>query len=343
MKSRRVVVTRPGGPEVLQLVSEELPEPRVGEYRLRILAAGVSYADLLMREGVHPETPRAPFTPGWDLVGVVDKAGEGCLAYEPGQMVAALPIVGGYADYIVLPEKELVPVPAGVDPAAAVSLVLNYVTAYQMMHRSARAGQGERVLIHAAAGGVGTALLELGQLAGSDMYGTASARNHDLVTSLGGAPIDYRRVDFVAEILRLTGEGVDVVFDGIGGRHVWRSYRALRPGGRVVAYGLTSTLKNGQLHGGGRGRARGLPVMAAQIALSHLIPNRKRITGYSIQTLKRVRPAHFREDLSSLFDLLAGGKIDPPIAAKFTLDEARRAHEVQAEGVRGKIVFACHG
>lgn len=198
MKNTRVVVSRPGGPEVLQAISERLPEPRAGEYRLRILAAGVSYADLLMREGVHPETPPAPFTPGWDLVGEVDRVGDGCSAYKPGQMVAALPIVGGYADYICLPEKELVPVPDGLDPAEAVSLVLNYVTAYQMMHRSAKVSQGQRILIHAAAGGVGTALLQLGQLAGADMFGTASSRNHDLITSLGGTPIDYQHVDFGA-------------------------------------------------------------------------------------------------------------------------------------------------
>lgn len=340
MKNIKVVVSRPGGPEVLQVVSEELPEPRAGEYRIKILAAGVSYADLLMREGVHPETRRAPFTPGWDLVGKVDKIGDGSHAYQPGQMVAALPIVGSYADYICLPEKELVPVPDGVDPAEAVSLILNYVTAYQMMHRSARVRKGQKVLIHAAAGGVGTALLQLGKLAGLDMYGTASAHNHDLVLRLGGKPIDYRRVDFVAEVLRLTGDGVDVVFDGIGGRHVWDSYHVLRPGGRVIAYGSTSFLKNGQLYQGARGRVRGLPAMAAQIALSHLIPNRKRITGYSIQTLKRINPKFFREDLSTLFDLLAQGLIQPAIAARFSLEEVRQAHQLQAQGVRGKVVLA---
>ncbi len=342
MKNARVIVSHPGGPEVLQVISENLPEPRAGEYRLRILAAGVSYADLLMREGIHPETLPAPFTPGWDLVGEVEKVGDGCSAYQPGQRVAALPVVGGYAQYICLPEKELVPVPDGVDPAEGVSLVLNYVTAYQMMHRSAKVVKGQQVLIHAAAGGLGTALLQLGQLAGVDMYGTASSPNHELVISLGGTPIDYRQVDFVEEIHRMTDDGVHVVFDGIGGRHTWRSYRALRPGGRVITYGLTSTLKNGQLAGGKRGRARGLPILAAQIGLSYLIPDRKRITLYSIQTLKRVKPAFFREDLSTLFSLLAQGEIKPAIAAQFPLDEARRAHEVLAEGVRGKIILDCN-
>lgn len=119
------------------------------------------------------------------------------------------------------------------------------------------------------------------------------------------------------EILRLTDDGVDVVFDGIGGRHVWRSYRALRPGGRVMTYGLISTLKKGQLSHGKRGRIHGLPLIATQIALSHLIPDRKRITLYSIQTLKRVNPAYFRENLGALFNLLAQGAIKPTIAAQF--------------------------
>jgi NADPH2:quinone reductase len=241
-----------------------------------------------------------------------------------------------------MPEKELVPVPDDVDPVEAVSLVLNYVTGYQMMHRTAKVSQGQRVLIHAAAGGVGSAPIQLGQLAGLEMYGTASSKNHNLVTSLGGVPIDYKNVDFVEEILHLTNDGVDVVFDGIGGRHGWRSYRALRRGGRVVAYGLTSTLKKGGLSHGKRGRIHGQPIIAAQIALSHLIPDRKRITLYSIQTLKRFKPAYFREDLDALFSLLARGAIKPTIAARFPLEEIGRAHELLAEGVRGKIVLVCH-
>jgi NADPH:quinone reductase-like Zn-dependent oxidoreductase len=138
MKCKRVIVTRCGGPEVLQIVEEELLEPGHGEVRVRVLAAGVSYADLLMREGAHPETPRTPFTPGWDLVGVVDRRGDGVSGVELGQMVAALPVGGGYAEFICLPDEELTPVPAGLDPAEAVSLVMNYVTAYQMIHRAAQ-------------------------------------------------------------------------------------------------------------------------------------------------------------------------------------------------------------
>src|SRR4029453_17571875 len=163
--------TNYGGPDALRVIEEECPEPKQGEVRVRVLAAGVSLPDLMMREGVHPETPPVPFTPGWDLVGVVDRLGDRVSKIEPGQIVAALPISGACAEYVCVPQRELVPVPSGLDPAEAVSLILNYVTAYQMLHRSAKVRPGQRVLIHGAAGGVGSALLQLGRLAGLEMYG----------------------------------------------------------------------------------------------------------------------------------------------------------------------------
>ena len=213
----RIIVTHYGGPDALQVVEEECPEPKRGEVRVRVLAAGVALPDIMAREGVHPETPLVPFTPGWDLVGVVDKIGGGISGIEPGQIVAALPIHGAYAEFVCLPQRELVPVPFGLDAAEAVRLVLNYITAYQMMHRSAQVRPGQRVLIHGAAGGVGSALLQLGRLAGLEMYGTCSSQRMSAVSDLGGIPIDYRHLDFVKEIQRLTSEGVDVVSDGIGG------------------------------------------------------------------------------------------------------------------------------
>jgi NADPH2:quinone reductase len=162
----------------------------------------------MAREGVHPETPRLPFTPGWDLVGVVDRLGNGVAGIEAGQMVAAMPISGAYAEFICLRQRELVPVPPGLDAGEAVSLILNYITAYQMLHRSAKVRSGQRVLIHGAAGGVGSALLQLGGLAGLEMYGTCSARGASAVSELGGIPINYQHQDFVQEIHRLTSDGV---------------------------------------------------------------------------------------------------------------------------------------
>jgi NADPH:quinone reductase len=347
VRHTRIIVTHYGGPDELRVVEEECPEPKDGEVRVRVLAAGVSLPDLMMREGVHPETPRLPFTPGWDLIGVVDRLGDGVSGTEPGQIVAALPISGAYAEFVCMPQSELVPVPSGLDAAEAVSLVLNYVTAYQMLHRSANVKPGQRVLIHGAAGGVGSALLQLGRLAGLEMYGTCSARGASPVSDLGGIPIDYQHLDFVKEILRLTSEGVDVVLDGIGGTHIWRSRKALRPGGRVVAYGLTSSLRGGRLASGRAGRRhrfRPIAIFGLYIAGGWLLPGRKRVVPYSIQWLKRRRPVLFRQDLIVLFDLLQQKRIKPFIAQRLPLAEARRAHELLGKGgVTGKIVLVSNG
>ncbi|UIF88555.1 zinc-binding dehydrogenase (plasmid) [Cupriavidus necator] len=343
MKYRRIIVTNYGGPDALHVVEEECPEPKVGEVRVRVLAAGVGQPDLMMREGFHPETPPLPFTPGWDLVGMVDKLGSGVSGVKPGQIIAALPISGAYAEFICLAQRELVPVPPGVDVAEAVSLVLNYVTAYQMLHRCAKVEPGQHVLIHGAAGGVGSALMQLGRLAGLQMYGTCSSQDAIAVSGLGGIPIDYQRLDFVEEIRRLTGDGVDVVFDGIGGSHIWRSRHTLRPGGKVVAYGLTASLRGGRLasgRSGRRNRFQRLAIFGLCIVGGWLLPGRKRVAPYSIQWLKRMKPALFRQDLSVLLGLLQQKRIKPLIARKFPLGEARLAHELLGEkGVAGKIVL----
>ena len=144
MRHTRIIVTHYGGPDALRVIEEECQEPKDGEVRVRVLAAGVSLPDVMAREGIHPETPPVPFTPGWDLVGVVDRFGDGVSGIEPGQIVAALPIHGAYAEFVCLPQRELVPVPSGLDAAEAVSLVLNYITAYQMLHRSAKVRPGQR-------------------------------------------------------------------------------------------------------------------------------------------------------------------------------------------------------
>ena len=343
----RIIVTHYGGPDALQVLEEDRPEPKDGEVRVRVLAAGVSLPDVMMREGIHPETPALPFTPGWDLVGVVDRVGNRSSDFHTGQIVAALPISGAYAEFVCLPQHELVPVPSGLDAAEAVSLVLNYVTAYQMLHRSAKVRAGQRVLIHGAAGGVGSALLQLGRAAGLEMYGTCSIHGASTVSALGGVPIDYKHQDFVAEIRRFTSEGVDVVFDGIGGTHIWRSREALRSGGRVVAYGITSSLRGGGLASGAsrsRHRFRAIAIFGLYIAAGWLLPGRKRVVPYSIQWLKRLQPRLFRENLITLFDLLHQQKITPLIAQRFPLEEARQAQEsLEKGGVTGKIVLVPHG
>ncbi len=343
MKHTRIVVSHYGGADALQAIEEERPEPKHGQVRVRVLCAGVALPDILARQGIHPETPRVPFTPGWDLIGVVDRLGAGVSGIEPGRIVAAMPIHGAYAEFVCLPQVELVPVPSGVDPGEAVCLLLNYITAHQMLHRSAGVERGQRVLIHGASGGVGTALLQLGRLAGLEMYGTCSSRGASAVSELGGTPIDYRNQDYVEEIHRLTREGVDAVFDPIGGAHLWHSRKALRPGGKVVGYGLVTAIRGEDLTSGRprrRQRYRGTAIFGLYIVGGWLLPGRKRVVPYSIQTLKRLKGEWFRQDLIALLDLLQQKKIKPVIAQRFPLAEAGRAHELlEKGGVIGKIVL----
>ena len=271
---------------------------------------------------------------GEDIVGIVDALGLGVSSLEPGQMVAggtwALGVGGGYTEYICLPERELVPVPSGVDPAEAVSLVVNYLTAHLHLHHIGQVRSGERVLVHGAAGGVGTALLQLGKL---EMYATSSRHNHELVSALGATPIDYRSEDFVERVRALTGDGVDVVVDPVGGaKQLWRSSRALRRGGRLVWLGSAATNEQGLRVG---------PLSMMMALLLRLAPDGKKVP--SCPTLGKFAGEHndwSRETLADLLELQAAGRIRHVVAERIPLAEAARAHELlERSGHAGKVVL----
>ena len=335
--SRRVCVTEYGGPDRLTVVEEADPRPTLGEVRIRTVAAGVSYPDLLMREGTYPGGPKPPFTPGYDVVGVVDELGPGVTGFDVGEMVAAITVFGSYADTVCVPQEHLVSVPAEVDPADAVCLAFNYLTAYQMLTRVAHVRPGARVLVHGAAGGVGSAAVEIGRVAGLELYGTATGAGCDVVAKLGATPIDYQTEDFVERIRELTGSGVDVVLDGIGGANSLRSYRALAPHGLLVMYGHYSTLING------RRSLRRLAVFYAAGALAfaaNALPGRRRVRPYRSAITRDRHPDWYRTDVGVLFRLYLEGHLHPLIAARLPLSAARRAHEMLARGgVNGKIVL----
>jgi len=336
--NHQVVVTGHGGPDVLEVTEAQLPEPGPGQVRVKVLAAGVSAFDLIYRRWAHlPGRPDVPFTLGEDIVGLVDDRGPGAAAFEVGTMVAgatwARGVGGGYAEYVCLPEADLVVVPAGVDPAEAVCVVVNYLTAYEHLHDIGGARPGDRVLVHGAAGGVGTALLQLGKLAGLEMYGTAVRDQHELVAALGATPIDYRTEDFVTRIKYLTGDGVDIVVDPVGGsRHLWRSYRTLRRGGRLVWLGSAAVDKQGLRVG---------PLSMATVFLLRLIPDGKRVPRCpTMDKYAKAHPGWLRRTLTELLDDLAEGRIQPVIAERIPLEEAGRAHELlERGGHRGKVVL----
>jgi len=313
------------------VVEEDLPIPSAGHVRVKVLAAGVAYADLLMRKGLYPGALKLPFAPGYDIVGDVDAVGPGVTEFRIGQRVAALTMTGGYSRFTVVPAAHLVAVPGGLDPAEAVSRVLNYVTAYQMMRRVAKLTAGQRLLVHSAAGGVGTAVLQLGKIAGLVMYGTASKPKHAVLADLGAVPIDYRSEDFAARIHELVPEGVDCVLDPIGGTSWWGSYGCLRRGGNLVCYGVQAAVLHGKL-------AAGLGFSALGIA--KLFPDGRKTSWFNVKASRDQHPDWFREDLGQLFRYLEARQIQPVIAAKLPLREAQRANEMlEKSQVSGKIVL----
>ncbi|MDJ0738000.1 MAG: medium chain dehydrogenase/reductase family protein [Nostocaceae cyanobacterium] len=337
MTYKQVIITRHGGREVLQLIDAELPEPKPDEVRVKVIATGVAFTDILIREGLYPGVPKPPFSPGYEIVGVVDKIGSQVSNLKLQQRVVALTIVGGYSQYLCLPATELIPIPETVDAEEAVCLVLQYVTAYQMLHRIARVKPGERILIHGAAGGVGTALLELGKRADLEMYGTASQGKHELIYGLGGIPIDYKREDFVQKIRTLTHDGVDVVFDAIGSNHLIQSYKTLSRGGRLISYGFSSALKQKYA------RILGIAYSFLLLSLLKLLPDGRKAEFYSIASLKQSHPQWFREDLTKLLEMLARQEIKPIISDRLPLSEAVYAHElIDTSAIKGQLVLMCN-
>src|SRR4051812_42333952 len=239
---KRVVVDHYGGPEVVTVVDDEDPRPGPGEVLVRVLAAGVSYTDAMLRAGSYLGVPKPPFTPGYELVGVVEELGPGCTRLREGDRIGTLTVWGADAERVCVLEANAVEVPEDIDPAQVLSLLFTYMTAYQLLHRTARVKRGEMLLVHGAAGRVGTAVLELGSVAGLRLYGTCSARDIATVERLGAVAIDYRREDFLARVRERPGDGLDVVLDGFGGALSIRSFRALRSGGRLVVFGHSGTV-----------------------------------------------------------------------------------------------------
>jgi NADPH2:quinone reductase len=345
-QTKRVIVDHFGGPEVLNVIEEDAPQPGPGEVRVRVLAAGVSFTDALIRAGTYLGGPKPPFTPGYELVGVVEELGPGCSRLRKGDRVGALTVWGADAERVCVPEKYAVEVPEDLDPAEVVSLIFPYMTAYQMLHRTAGAQPGETVLVHGAAGRVGTAALELGAVAGLRLIGTCSAHDRAAVERLGAVAIDYRNEDFLARVRELTGgEGVDVVLDGIGGAVSLRSFRALRrgdpiigdPGGRLVMIGTYNTMVKGRKSW--RGWLEWWPATTL-VSVWGMLSSRRRVMGYRVQKLRIPHQDWFQEDFQVLLELLREDKIHPVVAERLPLSEARRAHELlDSTAAKGKLVL----
>jgi NADPH:quinone reductase-like Zn-dependent oxidoreductase len=327
MKYKRIVVTKRGPPENLQITECNLRDPSAREVRVKILATCVCLPDVQARYGIGPFAPRVPFVPGYAIVGSVDVVGPGVTRAAVGDKVAAYLVVGGYAEYVYLRENQIIPVPPSVNPAEAVTLVLNYVTAYQALHRSAKVKAGDKVLIIGASGGYGTAFLQLGRLANLTMYGIASKGKHAILAEYGATPIDYRTQDFVEVIRRAEPGGLDALFDGIGGDYIQRAFPLLRRGGVFVAYGNPLSM-------------RGLLRVFAKILMLNLLPNGRRVKPYGATGFLLFNRKPFLEDWAVLFRLLREGKIRPVVSGQFALLEAARANALLESGqVVGNLVL----
>ena len=343
MAWQHIRVARFGGPAVLDVAEQStIPTPGPGEVRIKVLAAGTGFTDTFIRRGRYPDFKGPlPFTPGYDLVGVVDATGPGVTSVRQGQMVADLCVVGGYTQYAIRPVRFLVPVPDGIDPAQAVCIPLAYLTAYQMLTRYRKLPRGATILVIGASGTVGTALLDLARWFGLNAIGTCSAPNIPIVESLGAAAVDYRAGDFVTAVHRLTAKadasaGVDAAFDAIGGGHFERSFACLAPGGLLVGYGAQ------QMAVGAAGllsAALGLARLKLWDALSGLLGGRHAVF-YTITARRAAHPDEFVADMTTLFDLLRDQVIHPIVVDRLPLAAARDVHaRIDAGGLGGKIVL----
>lgn len=332
-----IEIERTGGPNQIRLSRQPIPRPGSGEVLIKVEAVGVAYADVMMREGLYPGVPSRRLTPGYDVVGVIEETGDAACALRCRQRVVALTQTGGYAEYTLAAAALCVPCPTDIPAEEAVAMVLNYITAYQMLTRIARVRPGESLLVHGPAGGVGEALIQFSQLLDCRAYGTVSRRKlTQLQTPLPFVPLHYQEEPFEQQIRQFEPEGVDAVFDPIGGLHLKRSYEALCLGGKVVSYGMSSALTDGR---------RNLPEAAWQILRSAFLPMRmlavsKGIHGYGVWRLAKERSDWFRQDMQHILSCYTQGLIKPRIARVLPLSEARQAHELMHAGdLRGKIVL----
>ncbi|MFJ3440516.1 medium chain dehydrogenase/reductase family protein [Streptomyces sp. NPDC086081] len=336
----RVEVVLPGEvePEGLEIRRGSVPVPGPGRLLVRTEATGVSFAEQQMRRGRYYDQPPFPFVPGYDLVGTVLATGEGVAPELAGTRVAALVKVGGWASHVLVDAADVVPVPEGIGAAEAETLVVNGITAWQMLHRKARVRAGQTVVVHGANGGVGSVLVQLALAAGARVIGTASARHHEALRAQGVVPVDYRAPGLAARLRALAPGGVDAVFDHVGGSGIVDSWRLLAPGGTLVSYGSASTR---DAEG-----SKQWPVLKllVRVWLWNALPNRRRARFFNIWAGRALAKDRFRSrlraDLGQVFAALQRGEVTARIAAQLPLTRVADAVRLAESGtVSGKVVL----
>jgi len=334
METTEVVLPGIVEPAGLQLRTRELPPPAPGQALVTVEATGVSFAEQAMRRGRYPGQPKFPFVPGYDLVGVVHSVGAGADPALVGRRLAAMTKTGGWASHALVPAGDLVDVPDGLDPGDAETVVVNGVTAWQMLHRAAGVRPGQTILVHGANGGVGVTLAQLARLDGIRVIGTANPRHHDALRAFGVVPLDHTDPQLAERIRELAPGGVDAAFDNLGGKHLRRAWRLLAPGGALVCYSIAA-------HETGPMVPAFLATLA-RLAVWNALPNGKRASFYDLWSGRRNRAAfqaRAREDLTTVLSLLAEGRISAQVAARVPLARIAEAMTLaEARTVPGKVV-----
>ena len=328
---QRVLMLRKfGGPDGFAVVERPVPEPGAGEVLVRVLAASVQFTDIMLRKGQYPDLKeKPPLVLGYDLVGEVVKLGRGVTSPSVGQRVADLTMIGSYAQYRTLKAGQVAIVDAALDPAEATTLVLSWMTAYQLLHRDARVRKGQKLLVIGAAGAVGQALVLLGKLAGCELWGAARARHADLVRALGAIHVDSDQADF----RQVLPEGFDVVFDGIGEQGFSRTWRAVGPNGHLAAFGVSAGIQ------------RNVSMALVGFWFMKLwwwntFSGGRSTSFFSITSVRKKHPDWFVVDLGQLFGMLKRGEIKPRVAERIALDAVADAHSrIERGGLEGKIVL----
>ena len=324
MVYKSIQVTGRGGLEFVEVVEKPLRSPTAGEARIKIMATPVVQDDVAVRIGNRPVLPKLPFTPGYSFIGIVEAVGDGVTNVHLGDCVTALTNFNSHAEYIYWPADQLAPVPATLNPIETAVIILNYLVAYQILHRVAQVKSGDKVFIIGASGGVGTAFLQLGQIAGLTMYGSASASKHHILKQYGAIPIDYRSQDFVQLLKQAEPDGIDFVFNGMDETFFKPGIKVLGRGGVLVHYGGPLSFTH-------------LLLLVAKLGYYNLLPNGKKIKGYGTH---RLGVDLFQKDWATLFNLLEERQIEPVIYQVYPILEAAKAYACLESGqVFGNIVL----
>ena len=339
---RQIWITRVGGPEVLEIREAADPTPGPGEVRIRVRGIGINFADTMARIGMYPDAPKLPFVPGYEVSGVIDAVGEGVPASRVGERVAALTKFNGYGDTVCALSPAAARMPDAMTFAEGASIPVVWLTAWHMLVNLGNLRKGQRVLVHAAAGGVGTAALQIAKSIGAEVLGTASPGKHARLKEMGiDHAIDYRSQDFEAEVMRLTnGQGVDIALDAVGGTSFKKSFRTLRSAGKLMMFGASAVSS-------GLGRnlfaAIGTMVSMPFFFPVPLMSNNRGVIGVNMGRLWG------EVDLLSgyLVDILKGmeaGKFKPIVDMELPFEEAGKAHErLAARENFGKVVLTIGG